>query len=55
MAIRKDVRSNASPGEEDVVSLQVGIRALGDYSHVSVKSGRGHLQISRATTNLSRV
>ena len=45
MTSRKDARYGATPTEQEAERLQAGIRALGDYAHVSVRLTRGHLGI----------
>src|SRR5262249_14045820 len=44
MATRKSARA-PKPMSRDAETLLQGIRALGDYEHVSVRAGRGHLNI----------
>lgn len=45
MTSRKDAHHGASATEQEAERLQAGIRALGDYAHVSVRLTRGHLSI----------
>jgi antitoxin (DNA-binding transcriptional repressor) of toxin-antitoxin stability system len=35
----------SAPTTDDALALESAIRALGDYSHVRVRAGRGHLTI----------
>ena len=44
MATRKPARS-ALPTPHEAQALQQALHALGDYGHVSVRAGRGHLNI----------
>ena len=44
MATRKSARPH-TPSPHDAQALQQAVQALGDYEHVSVRAGRGHLNI----------
>ncbi len=44
MAMRKTARP-PTPSPHDAQALQQAVQALGDYEHVSVRVGRGHLNI----------
>ena len=45
MTNRRPARLGTTPTEQEAERLQAGIRALGDYGHVSVRSTRGHLNV----------
>jgi hypothetical protein len=44
MATRKSARPS-TPTSLEATTLQQAVQALGDYTHVSVRAGRGHLNI----------
>ena len=43
--IQKTARSETASNQDEADRLQVAIRALGEFAHVSVKTSRGHLNI----------
>ena len=43
--IRKTAGSETASNLDEAERLQIGIRALGDFAHVSVRPSRGHLNI----------
>ena len=44
MATRKPTRL-PTPTPQEAATLQQAVQTLGDYAHVSVRAGRGHLNI----------